>query len=423
MIRFLRHAFLCLALLSTTVFVPSPAAADAIRGGLLWDQWWVVNGAPVPTGDHPLYPPAGSKSGNATFRCKECHGWDYKGAAGAYGSGSHFTGIAGVFGTTLTAGQMTDLIKTVAVANGHGFQNYGLTDTDIADLVEFIQTGVIDTDFYIDGSKAFFGDASQGETNYSAVSAPACTLCHGAEGTAINFKVPADPEWVGTLGAGNPWELLHKIRFGQPGTGMPSWIGDGGSDQGAADMGAYVQQNLPAFSLCTDTPRAACAQSAKATVLIKKPVDPSKAKLKFKWVKGAEVQHADFGDPGVTTNYSLCLYDSNVSIDSLAAAIDVRPNPAWLSQSPKGWKYKDKLGAYAGLRKALLKPGTTGKSKATFIAKGVNLALPVAVGAGTFFGQDPDVTVQLVNESEQCWTATFATAKKNEAEIFKAKQP
>ena len=47
------------------------AVAAEIRGGLLYDKWWVVNGSPEPTGEHPLYPPAGQKTGSTTFRCKE----------------------------------------------------------------------------------------------------------------------------------------------------------------------------------------------------------------------------------------------------------------------------------------------------------------------------------------------------------------
>jgi hypothetical protein len=35
-------------------------AADAARGGRLWDKWWAVNGAAQPTGDHPLYATIGS---------------------------------------------------------------------------------------------------------------------------------------------------------------------------------------------------------------------------------------------------------------------------------------------------------------------------------------------------------------------------
>ncbi len=36
----------------------------------------------------------------------------------------------------------------------------------------------------------------------------------------MNFKTEEKPEFVGTVGRKNPWEALHKIRFGQPGVGM-----------------------------------------------------------------------------------------------------------------------------------------------------------------------------------------------------------
>ena len=52
----------------------------------------------APEEDHPLWATQDSntRSGDDTWRCKECHGWDYKGKAGAYASGKHFTGIKGV---------------------------------------------------------------------------------------------------------------------------------------------------------------------------------------------------------------------------------------------------------------------------------------------------------------------------------------
>jgi thiosulfate dehydrogenase len=31
-----------------------------------------------PQGTHPSYPKAGKKTGAGTWRCKECHGWDYE---------------------------------------------------------------------------------------------------------------------------------------------------------------------------------------------------------------------------------------------------------------------------------------------------------------------------------------------------------
>ena len=219
---------------------------SGVLGGVMWDKWWVATGLPEPTGDHPLYPAVGQKSGSTTWRCKECHGWDYKGVNGAYGSGSHFTGIPGVFGSIMTREEMFDLIKFDTPPNGHGFGDTGLTDEEICNLVDFLQDFVIDTDSYIDGGNAFIGDVQQGRYNYSVAGGYyTCASCHGDDGTAINFGSPASPEYVGDLAVANPWEVMHKIRFGHPGTTMPSWMLGGGSNQGAADIGTYAQGDFP----------------------------------------------------------------------------------------------------------------------------------------------------------------------------------
>ncbi len=240
------------AVLAATTLFAIGALADELRGGLLYDKWWVINGSPEPTGVHPLYPPSGQQIGSTTFRCKECHGWDYKGADGAYGTGSHFTGIGGVLGTTLPPDELFDLIKNPAgtTVNGHDFGNIGLSDLDIWDLVNFLLIEVIDTNLYIGPSDIFIGDEAQGDWNFNHHGM--CWTCHGVDGTAINFGTPEEPVWVGTVASHNPWEFLHKVRFGQPGTAMPSWIDRGGSDQGAADIGLHAQSNLPGGLLVFD---------------------------------------------------------------------------------------------------------------------------------------------------------------------------
>ncbi len=208
------------------------------RGARLYDKWWIVNGAPTPTGNHPLYPAAGQQSGNATFRCKECHGWDYKGVDGAYGSGSHFTGIRGVFGTQLTSHQIFDLLKNDTAPNGHGFGALGLTDSDIWDLTKFLREHLVDTDVYIDATGAFIGDHAAGVTIYEL----ACLNCHGPFGQDINFGTPENPEFLGDVANHNPWELLHKVRAGQPGHPMPSFIELVWDAQVAADVGTRVAE-------------------------------------------------------------------------------------------------------------------------------------------------------------------------------------
>ncbi len=195
--------------------------ADLARGALLYDKWWLVNGSAEPTGDHPLYPGLGQKSGATTFRCKECHGWDYKGASGVYGSGSHFTGIAGVYQTTRSPKAVFDLLKADpnVVAYGHHMNAFGMSDQDIWDAVRFVFDGVVDTDmYYLPSVQIWLGNAGNGQSDFDN----RCMSCHGTDGTDLNFGTALDPEYVGTVASDNPWEFLHKIRFGHPGRPMPA---------------------------------------------------------------------------------------------------------------------------------------------------------------------------------------------------------
>ncbi len=213
--------------------------ADAMRGGLLYDKWWIVNGATEPTGDHPLYPEVGIKTGPTTFRCKECHGWDYKGRDGAYSTGTHFTDILGIENTTLNSREIFNLLKADPndVPNGHNMSAYGLSDTDLWDLVKFSLEGVIQTDDFIDGSNLFTGNALFGSFTYSDT----CQACHGEDGKAINFGDAQNPQFVGTIAVNNPWELMHKLRYSHPGSSMLSTERLYWSISKATDIGAHAQ--------------------------------------------------------------------------------------------------------------------------------------------------------------------------------------
>jgi len=220
----------------------TPAAytnASATRGGALYDEYWEVAGFDAPTTDHPFWAgrpdtDSNTRTGADTWRCKECHGWDYKGVNGAYASGSHRTGIAGIFGTTLTAQEAFDKIKT-----DHGYGSAGLADDDIWDLAKFVREGQMDADAVIT-DRAFTGTAADGQTLYDTT----CSACHGADGLTPPPGADAGFEdFVGFLSNDNPGEFLHKVRFGQPGTIMPAQAGIL-TQGGLADLGAYAQ-SLP----------------------------------------------------------------------------------------------------------------------------------------------------------------------------------
>lgn len=216
---------------------PSPSGS-ASNGGRLYDNWWKVAGVDEPSSDQPLWASqsTNTRSGGDTWRCKECHGWDYKGADGAYGSGSHFTGFPGVFDV------QSEPVETIAAfINGsansdHDFSEMG--DENINDLATFLKFNLIDVSPLINSEtkEATGGDTSNGENLYAS-----CAGCHGEDGRLLNFGDEDEPEYVGTIALDNPWEFLHKVRAGQPGTAMPAALDADWSMDDLLDLLAFAQ--------------------------------------------------------------------------------------------------------------------------------------------------------------------------------------
>ena len=203
-----------------------PSEAYTIsRGAQLYDKWWVPIKAPEPGETHPAYPAAGKKSGKNTWRCKECHGWDYKGVEGAYSKGSHFTGIKGVSGM---AGADPAAIAALLRADLHGYTPDMLPDAALAELALFISKGQVDpAPFMLDGKSN--GDVAVGKVYYEGL----CAGCHGLDGKKVK-----DADSLGSV-SGNTVEMMHKVLNGQPGEAMPALrVLDTGL---AAHIVAYVQ--------------------------------------------------------------------------------------------------------------------------------------------------------------------------------------
>ena len=215
---------------------------NPVTGGLLYDMWWPVTGADKPTGDHPLWATqsTNTRSGSVTWRCKECHGWDYKGADGAYGSGSHFTGFPGILDA---ASRPTD--ELLAWLNGeqnpdHDF-SVVMDEMALDALIAFIQGEMFDSASFVNADGTVAGDADAGRSLYAGT----CARCHGADGKTYNFGSEEEPEYVGTLAVDNPWEVFHKVAVGQPGAPMPGALALGWTPQQIADVVAFAQ-TLPA---------------------------------------------------------------------------------------------------------------------------------------------------------------------------------
>jgi cytochrome c553 len=203
--------FAALAVYMVSNTVLAETESSIMRGGELYDKWYKVIDVDAPKESHPLYPKAGkyADKAKANWRCKECHGWDYKGKDGAYSSGKHHSGIKGIQGMK---GAAPDKVIQLLKDNKHGYGDK-LSAGDLQDLAMFVTQGQIDMDKYIDAStKAPKGDKTKGAAYYNTI----CAKCHGKDG-----KLPKEMKPFGKQ-MGNPWEVMHKILNGQPAEKMPA---------------------------------------------------------------------------------------------------------------------------------------------------------------------------------------------------------
>lgn len=216
-----------------------PQASPVTEGGRIYDNWFKAFGVDAPEGDQPLWKTqtTNTRSGAETWRCKECHGWDYKGKDGVYGSGSHQTGFPGIFAdSALSAEELTAWLDGTKNPD-HNFSSY-MTANDFARLVAFIQKDLVDKSAFINADKTIVGgDAAHGKQLYDGV----CKSCHGEDGKALNFGDEGSPEYFGTIAVDNPWEFFNKATVGQPGEAMPAGWNLGWTLQDIIDLMTYAQ--------------------------------------------------------------------------------------------------------------------------------------------------------------------------------------
>ncbi len=195
----------------------SPATASdegtIARGAKLYDSWYSVIKVEKPKKTHPSWPASNTKKkGATTWRCKSCHGWDYRGADGAYANGSYKTGIKGIRGM---AGTDNATIKAVLKDDTHKLAGK-MDEANFDDLATFVSAGQVDMSKYInyEAKSVKSGDAAHGKNYFNTL----CIQCHGPEG-----KMPKDmPKPLAKLIMDNPWEVAHKILSGQPAERMPA---------------------------------------------------------------------------------------------------------------------------------------------------------------------------------------------------------
>ena len=186
-------------------------AASIANGGRLFDDWQVHTGGQRQALPHPSYPLKAyfANAASETWRCKECHGWDYKGNQGRNASGIHATGIKGI---RAMAGADPEKIVGILRSSVHIFGAV-MKYRDLQDLANFVSYGQLDMDALIDPRTGLArGDATRGAAHYRTM----CAGCHGLEGRYVGKR------FVGRLTREDPWHAVHTILNGHPDDAMPA---------------------------------------------------------------------------------------------------------------------------------------------------------------------------------------------------------
>ncbi|MBU0510355.1 MAG: hypothetical protein KJ638_01475 [Chloroflexi bacterium] len=214
---------------------------DLVVGAQLYDKWYAVLGIPAPQGEMPIWSrqSTNTRSGADTWRCSECHGWDYKGVNGAYASGSHYTGFPSII---LATADMTeaDIVAHLKGENDseHDVSSY-LDENAMRQAATFLKEGLIDDSEYIDSIslKVINGNIEHGKGLYDIT----CAECHGEDGTTIIFRMEGVDETLGDVANRDPFRFLHRTRFGVAGTEMPVGYELGWTPADGRDVLMYAQ--------------------------------------------------------------------------------------------------------------------------------------------------------------------------------------
>lgn len=223
---------------------------DPLRGGKLYVNWILVTTATVELDQHPLWPenPNNQVPAQLTWRCVNCHGWDYLGSEGITMTGLYRRADWPTL-LSMTADAPEEILPWLdGQANpAHDFSEL-MSLQDLADLAAFLSTGLVSPELVADLDTRFAsGTTEVGQTAYR----DQCMACHGGEGEKINLGTVQTPIFLGDMAWINPWHISHILRFGHLSARVPPASEVNLSFSQQIDILAYLQ-TLPTASALSD---------------------------------------------------------------------------------------------------------------------------------------------------------------------------
>ena len=203
---------------------PMSQDASIARGARLYENWAHESREREEVLPHPAFTTKDVRVDAAdTWRCVECHGWDYKGNHG-------FPAILNRQG-----GKPAEIVALLKAAP-HRFEGM-MNESDFADLANFVTRGQVDMAPLIDSARRL----GTGATAFENIFATTCANCHGLDGGRQRGI-----RQLGETARQQPSKVLHVVLNGHAGGNMPALRSFGTSM--AVGMLAYAR-TLPSQNM------------------------------------------------------------------------------------------------------------------------------------------------------------------------------
>ena len=213
---------------------------NAFRGAQLYDNWMAVLDVPAPEGEPILWylQDTDKIQGADTWRCQECHGWDYKGDQGAYADGNHVTGFKGI--QDMIGKTNEEIIAYLDGTNNidHNFIEF-FSEKEMNDLAAFMLTKQVDLKLLVNyDTREILGHQENGQVYYIDT----CQECHGENAANIIVNHDGFDMYISDLAYVDPWQAIHHARFGKANLDVQHAFEESGlSLYKIIDVLAYVQ--------------------------------------------------------------------------------------------------------------------------------------------------------------------------------------
>jgi hypothetical protein len=173
--------------------------------------------------------------------------------------------------------------------------------------------------------------------------------------------------------------------------------------------------------ICSAAPQTGCGQSPLVGLnVMRNPNRAANDRLGWHWLVGEATSIGDYGDPAFDTDYALCIYDGEATLqtetaapapgtDSLVVSIDAPAGAGWVTGRKDSGFFYSSSGAPDGLRSLVLLTGDEGLATMTLSGRGGDQLGLDAVGA-----VNPDTAISQVQNSDGgCWGASVSVELRN----------